>query len=141
MALKVLSDFLSCLIIVILGSIIGITNRIFNYNRFQYLLESPNNYKSLDHFKKFYDLNKLKWCKTVIKAQEIAVKHEDMYSTQHGIIHIDYTNTESLEFKLMYSNELKQITTTQNVISGVFNYFLYLIYIIFMLKLLHNLYY
>ena len=103
--------------------------------------QSPNNYKSLDHFKKFYDLNKLKWCKTVIKAQEIAAKHEDMYSTQHGIIHIDYTNTESLEFKLMYSNELKQITTTQNVISGVFNYFLYLIYIIFMLKLLHNLYY
>jgi len=40
-----LEYFLSCLIIVILGSIIGITNRIFNYNRFQYLLENPNNYK------------------------------------------------------------------------------------------------
>ena len=37
--------FLSCLMIVILGSIITIGNRFFKQNKFQYLLESPNNYK------------------------------------------------------------------------------------------------
>ena len=103
--------------------------------------QSPNNYKSLDHFKKVYDLNTLKWVKTQLKAQEIANKHEEMYTTQHGIIYIDYTHMEPLEYKLMYSNDLKQIVITQNVISGVFNYILYILYLIFMVKLLSNLYY
>lgn len=103
--------------------------------------QCPNNYKSLDHFKKLYDLNKLKWIKTHLKAQEMADINEEMYTTHHGIIYIDYTHMEPLELKLMYSNELKQITTTQNVIAGLFNYLLYFIYLVFMLKLLHNLYY
>ena len=95
----------------------------------------------MNHFKQFYDLNKLKWVKTHIKAQEIAANQEEIYTTQHGIIYIDYTHLEPIELKLMYSNDLIQLTTTQNVISGVFNYSLYVIYIIFMLKLLSNLYY
>jgi hypothetical protein len=103
--------------------------------------QSPNNYKSLDHFKKIYDLNTLTWYKTHLKAKEMADKNEEIYTTHHGIIYIDYTHLEPIEMKLMYSNELKQLTTTQNVISGVFNYSLYVIYIIFMLKLLSNLYY
>jgi tRNA(Ile)-lysidine synthetase-like protein len=37
--------FLSCLMIVILGSVISIGNRFFKQSKFQYLLESPNNYK------------------------------------------------------------------------------------------------
>jgi hypothetical protein len=41
----------------------------------------------------------------------------------------------------MYSNELKQLVTTQTLISGLFNYVLYIIYIMFMIKLLSNLYY
>ena len=36
--------FLSCLMIVILASIITIGNRFYKQNKFQYLLESPNNY-------------------------------------------------------------------------------------------------
>lgn len=40
-----LQDYIICLIIVILATILNITNRLFKYNRFQYLLESPNNYK------------------------------------------------------------------------------------------------
>lgn len=36
--------FLSCLMIVILGSVITIGNRFLKQNKFQYLLESPNNY-------------------------------------------------------------------------------------------------
>ena len=103
--------------------------------------QSPNNYKSLDHFKKCYDLNTLTWYKTHLKAQEIANKNEEIYTTQHGIIYIDYTHMEPLEYKLMYSNDLKQIVITQNVISGLFNYILYILYLIFMLKLLSNLYY
>ena len=103
--------------------------------------QCPNNYKSLDHFKNLYDLNKLKWVKTHIKAQEMADKSEEIYTTQHGIIYIDYTHMEPLELKLMYSSELKQLTTTQTLISGIFNYCLYLLYLIFMLKLLSNLYY
>ena len=103
--------------------------------------QSPNNYKSLDHFKKYYDLNTLTWYKTHLKAQEIANKNEEIYTTQHGIIYIDYTHMEPLELKLMYSNDLKQIIITQNIISGVFNYILYILYLIFMLKLLSNLYY
>ena len=103
--------------------------------------QSPNNYKSLDYFKKCYDLNTLTWYKTHLKAQEIANKNEEIYTTQHGIIYIDYTHMEPLEYKLMYSNDLKQIVITQNVISGVFNYILYILYLIFMVKLLSNLYY
>ena len=103
--------------------------------------QSPNNYKSLDHFKKFYNLNKLTWYKTHIKAQEIADKNEQIYTTQHGIIYIDYTHMEPIELKLMYSTELKQLVTTQTLISGLFNYVLYIIYIMFMIKLLSNLYY
>ena len=103
--------------------------------------QSPNNYKSLDHFKKFYDLNKLTWYKTISNAQEIADINEKIYTTQHGIIYIDYTHMEPIELKLMYSNELKQLVTTQTLISGLFNYVLYIIYIMFMLKLLSNLYY
>ena len=102
--------------------------------------QCPTNYKSLDHFKKYYDLNTLTWNKKIITAQEIADKNEENYTTQHGIIYIDYTNTEPLEFKLMYSTELKQLITTQNVISSIFNYFLYLLYLIFMIKMIHNLY-
>jgi len=101
----------------------------------------PNNYKSLDHFKLFYDLDKLQWYKTLIKAQEIADKNEEIYTTKHGIIYIDYTHTEPLEYKLMYSSELKEATTISKLIDAIFNYFLYLIYILFMLKLLHNLFY
>jgi len=37
--------FLICLIIVFLASMLNIANRFFKYNRYQYLLESPNNYK------------------------------------------------------------------------------------------------
>jgi tRNA(Ile)-lysidine synthetase-like protein len=37
--------FLSCLMIVILGSVISFGNRFFKQSKFQYLLESPNNYK------------------------------------------------------------------------------------------------
>ena len=103
--------------------------------------QSPNNYKSLDHFKQFYDLNKLTWYKTHSKAQEIADKNEEIYTTQHGIIYIDYTHMEPLEIKLMYSNELRQLITTQTLISGLFNYFLYLLYLIFMIKMISNLYY
>jgi tRNA(Ile)-lysidine synthetase-like protein len=36
--------FLSCLMIVILASVITIGNRFYKQNKFQYLLESPNNY-------------------------------------------------------------------------------------------------
>jgi hypothetical protein len=103
--------------------------------------QSPNNYKSLEHFKKLYELNKLQWYKTLIKAQEIADTNEEIYTTEHGVIYIDYTNTEPLEIKLMYSTELKQLITTHTLINGIFNYILYIIYIIFMLKLLSNLYY
>ena len=91
--------------------------------------------------KKQYDLNKLTWYKTHSKAQEIADKNEEIYTTQHGIIYIDYTHMEPLEIKLMYSNELKQLITTQTLISGLFNYFLYLLYLIFMIKMISNLYY
>ena len=103
--------------------------------------QAPSNFKSLDHFKTHYDLNKLKWYKTLTKSKEIADKCEETYTTQHGIIYIDYTYSEPIESKLMYSNELKQLITTQTFISVVFNYFLYLLYLIFMLKLLSNLYY
>ena len=103
--------------------------------------QCPNNYKSLDHFKLFYDLNKLTWYKTLINAQEIAAKNEEIYTTKHGVIYIDYTNTEPLEYKVMYSSELKEATTISKLIDAIFNYFLYLIYILFMLKLLHNLFY
>lgn len=40
-----LQDYIICLIIVFLATILNITNRLFKYNRFQYLLQSPNNYK------------------------------------------------------------------------------------------------
>ena len=39
-----LQDYLACLIFVILAIILNIANRLFKHNRFQYLLESPNNY-------------------------------------------------------------------------------------------------
>ena len=103
--------------------------------------QSPNNYKSLDHFKLFYDLNKLTWYKTLIKVQENAAKNEEIYTTKHGVIYIDYTNTEPLEYKLMYSSELKQSTIITKLIDAIFHYFLYLLYILFMLKLFHNLFY
>ena len=103
--------------------------------------QCPNNYKSLDHFKTHYELNKLKWYKTLSKTKEIAYKSEETYTTKHGVLYIDYTYSEPLEIKIMYSNELKQIIKTQTLIECVFNYSLYLLYFIFMLKLLSNLYY
>ena len=39
-----LQDYLACLIFIILAIILNIANRLFKHNRFQYLLESPNNY-------------------------------------------------------------------------------------------------
>ena len=102
--------------------------------------QCPENYKSLDHFKKYHNLSNLKWTKKLIKAQEIAKKKEANSITQLGIIYIDYTNLEPIEITIMYSNELKQLTMIQIIISSIYNYLLYLIYIIFMLKLLSNLY-
>ena len=103
--------------------------------------QCPENYKSLEHFKKNHDLINLKWTKNIKKANIIAHKKEEIYPTKHGIIMIDYTNLDPLEFKIMYHNELKELITTQTVIYGIYKYLLYLIYIIFMLKLLSNLYY
>lgn len=40
-----LHDYLVCLIFVIIATILNITNRLFKFNRFQYLLQSPNNYQ------------------------------------------------------------------------------------------------
>jgi hypothetical protein len=103
--------------------------------------QCPENYKSLDHFKKFHDLSNLKWTKKINKVKQSAKKKEDNSPTHHGIINIDYTNFEPLEFQIMYSNQFKQLVTTQTVIYNTYNYIIYLIYIVFMLKLLSNLYY
>ena len=103
--------------------------------------QCPENYKSLDHFKKFHELNNLKWTKKLNKVQQSAKKKEENSPTYHGIITIDYTHFEPLEFQIMYSNQFKQLVTTQSVIYSTYNYILYLIYIVFMLKLLNNLYY
>ena len=103
--------------------------------------QCPENYKSLDHFKKFHDLSNLKWTKKINKVKQSAKKKEDNSPTHHGIITIDYTHFEPLEFQIMYSNQFKQLVTTQTVIYSIYNYLLHLIYIVFMLKLLSNLYY
>ncbi len=103
--------------------------------------QCPENYSLLDHFKKNHDLNNLKWTTKLVKAHEIAKKKEELSPTHHGIITIDYTNAEPLEITIMYSHELKQITTTQTILSSIYNYLVYFIYVIFMLKLLSNLYY
>jgi len=104
--------------------------------------QCPKNYKSLDHFKAHYDLNNLKWCKTLEKAQQIAESKEELFTTHHGIVYIDYTNNfDPIEIKLIYSNEFKQLYKTNTIINGIFNYLLYITYLIFMLKLIHNLYY
>jgi hypothetical protein len=103
--------------------------------------QGPENYKSLDHFKKYHDLSNLKWSKNLSKIQNSVKKKEEKSPSTHGIITIDYTNLEPLEFQIMYSNQFKQLVTTQSVIYSTYNYILYLIYIVFMLKLLNNLYY
>ena len=103
--------------------------------------QCPENYKSLEHFKKYHELSNLKWSKKLNKIIQIAKKKEESCPTQHGIITIDYTNCEALEFQIMYSNQFKQLITTQTVIYSIYNYLIYLIYLVFMLKLLSNLYY
>jgi hypothetical protein len=103
--------------------------------------QCPENYKSLDHFKKCHELSNLKWTKKLTKATHIAKKKEENSPTHHGIITIDYTYFEPLEFQIMYSNQFKQLITTQTIIYSTYNYIIYLIYIVFMLKLLSNLYY
>ena len=103
--------------------------------------QCPENYISLDHFKKYHDLNNLEWTKKFIKAQHNAEKREVNSPTHHGIITIDYTNSEPIEMKIMYTNDLKKLTTIQNVIQSIYNFLPFLIYIIFMVKLISNLYY
>jgi len=39
-----LHEYILCLIFVIIATLLNITNRLFKYNRYQYLLQSPNNY-------------------------------------------------------------------------------------------------
>ena len=103
--------------------------------------QCPENYKSLDHFKKYHELSNLKWTEKFNKVQKSAEKKEKYTPTQHGIVTIDYTNLEPLEFQIMYSKQFKQIISTQTVICGIYNYIIYIIYIVFMIKLLSNLYY
>jgi hypothetical protein len=103
--------------------------------------QCPENYKSLDHFKQWHELNNLKWTKKLTKVKKSAKQKEENSPTYHGIITIDYTNFEPLEFQIMYSNQYKQLITTQTIIYSIYNYLIYLIYLIFMIKLLHNLYY
>ena len=103
--------------------------------------QCPDNYKSLDHFKKYHDLNNLQWTKKLSKAQYIADKREAYSPTHHGIITIDYTNAEPIEIKIMYSNELKTLTIIQSIIYSIYTFVPFLIYIIFMMKMISNLYY
>ena len=77
--------------------------------------QCPKNYINLDHFKKYHDLNNVKWTKTLIKAQNIAYKIEENNPTKHGMITIDYTNAIPIEMKIMYSNDLQQLTTIQTI--------------------------
>jgi len=39
-----LHEYILCLVFVITATLLNITNRLFKYNRYQYLLQSPNNY-------------------------------------------------------------------------------------------------
>lgn len=103
--------------------------------------QCPNNYKLLEHFKKYHDLNNCKWFNTQEKAKDNAILTEQIYSTQRGIVLIDYTYTEPIEMKFMYSSEFNQLVRTQHTVSGIFTYFLHFLYLIFMCKLIHNLYY
>lgn len=101
----------------------------------------PNNYKLLEHFKKYHDLNNCNWNTTREKAKDIAILTEQTYSTQNGIVIIDYTHTEPIEIKIMYSSEFSALVRTQHTVSGIFTYFLHFLYLIFMMKLIQNLYY
>ena len=103
--------------------------------------QCPENYKSLDHFKKCHDLCNLKWTKKFNKVHKSAQIKEANSPTHHGIVTIDYTNAEPIEIKIMYSNELKKLTTINTIIQFVYTFVPFLIYIIFMLKMLSNLYY
>ena len=103
--------------------------------------QCPENYSSLEHFKKCHDLKNLKWTTKLSKAKENAKEKETLSYTQHHVITIDYTNSEPLVMTVMYDNNLKQLITIQTIICSIYNYLLYIIYIIFMLKLLNNLYY
>ena len=78
--------------------------------------QCPENYKSLDHFKQWHELNNLKWTKKLTKVKKSAKQKEENSPTYHGIITIDYTNFEPLEFQIMYSNQYKQLITTQTII-------------------------
>jgi hypothetical protein len=103
--------------------------------------QCPDNYKLLEHFKKYHDLNNCNWINSREKAKAFAILNEQTYSTQNGIVIIDYTHTEPIEMKIMYSSEFNQLISTKYTISSIFTYFLHFLYLIFMIKLIQNLYY
>jgi hypothetical protein len=104
--------------------------------------ECPENYRrSIDNFKKNYDINTLLWLKTKIEAYEIANMNESMYPTTHGIISIDYTKEEPLECIIMYSSEYKYLNGLKNILSLGFSFIINVLYLLFIIKLYSNLYY
>lgn len=105
--------------------------------------QCPENFReSIDLFKKYYDLNNLYWTTKKPKAYEIAEYNENTKPTKHGIIYIDYTKyVETIETKIMYSSEYKDLIKFKNVLEVSLNVFLYMFYIAFMYKLYSNLFY
>jgi len=103
----------------------------------------PNNFhKSIEMFKKYYDLNNLYWTTKKSKAYEIAEHNEKINTTTHGIVNIDYTRyVETIEMRMMYSSEYKDLMRYKYVIESSFTIVLHILYLLFIYKLYCNLYY
>ena len=105
--------------------------------------QCPNDFNnSIDMFKKYYDLNNLYWTTKKSKAYEIAEYNEKKNPTKHGIINIDYTRyVETIEMRIMYSEEYKDLMRYKYVIESSFTIVLHTLYLLFIYKLYCNLYY
>ena len=99
-----------------------------------------NYYKNIEKFKNIYDLNNLTWTTSKSKIYEIANGNELVYPTQHGIISLDYTREETLEYKIMYTSEYNKLITIKNILCVGFDFILNIIYLLFIIKLYMNLY-